>query len=284
MEPQCPPITRKSREPEISLDLAKLVGAEPDSHSGEEPGGKSGSPHAESNGHDDTRSPQDSNANFVGESWYASYVLSTSVAGPAELHRPIERRSAKTFTPDDYRTPNTRRSTSSRPSKNILPPSDLPPQHLIERLLEAYFTRFHVFCPILDRALFLSSVRDTTVSITLLRCVLFVASVHCDPEIFHLMGFSTRFDAGDDLFGKACASFDIDQEADRSTMVLSSYLLHYYFGKPTSYRDPLWWLATAIRSAQCMGYHRTTENSSMPKRDKAHWKRVWWCLYVSLIP
>lgn len=271
-------IPRTEREPEISLDLAKLVGAEHERHLGED---SDDSPSTVSIGarddDDDVRTQPDTRASFVGESWYASYVLSTSVAGHAQLHRPIERR-PKGVSPGNHQSQSGRESSSGA---GKLPPSDLPPQHLTERLLEAYFKRFHVFFPVLDRASFLSSVRDGTVSVTLLRCVLFVASIHCEPEVFHLMGYSRRVDVGDDLFGKACASFDADQEADRTTMVLSSFLLHYYFGKPTFYRDTLWWLATAIRSAQCMGFHRSTANSRMPPKDKAQWRRIWWCLYVS---
>lgn len=161
-----------------------------------------------------------------------------------------------------------------------VPPADLPPQHLTERLLEAYFKRFHCLVPILDKAEFLSSVRDGTVSITLLRSVLFVASIHCEPEIYHLMGYSTRLDAGDELFSKACSAFDADRESDRTTMIMASFLNQYFFGRPTEYRDALWWLSNAIRSAQCMGYHRSTRNSKMSARHKAQWKRVWWCLYV----
>ncbi|KIV93367.1 hypothetical protein, variant [Exophiala mesophila] len=160
------------------------------------------------------------------------------------------------------------------------PPADLPPQHLTERLLEAYFKRFHCLVPILDKAEFLSSVREGTVSITLLRSVLFVASIHCEPEVYHLMGYSTRLDAGDELFSKACSAFDNDRGSDRTTMILASFLNQYFFGRPTEYRDALWWISNAIRSAQCMGYHRSTADSKMSARHKAQWKRVWWCLYM----
>lgn len=223
---------------------------------------------------------QDARANFVGESWYASYVLSTSAAGHAELHRSLGRRRSKGSSECPS---NLSSQTVGRNSNNIfrrVPPLDLPPQSLTERLLEAYFKRFHAYCPILDKRSFLSSLGDGTVSITLLRSVLYVASVHCESEILHLMGYSTRIDAGDDFFNKACSSFDSDVESDRTTMVLSSYLLHYHFGKPTSYRDTLWWLGNAIRSAQCMGYHRSTKHSKMSQKDKSQWKRIWWCLYV----
>lgn len=94
------------------------------------------------------------------------------------------------------------------------------------------------------------------------------------------MGHSTRWDANNHLFTKASTSFDADRESDGTNRVLS-YLLHYWFGSPNTYRDSHWWLAAAIRSAQCMGYHRSTKNSKIPAKVKSRWKRIWWCLYVS---
>jgi hypothetical protein len=246
------------------------VGAEHDSHSGED-SSEGARPSTDAQG---DRTQEESKANFIGESWYASYVLATSAAGHSELHKPMKRRPSSQASPAELQPGVT--------PTEMIRPSGLPAPQLTERLLEAYFKRFHVFCPILERAAFLSSVRDGTVSITLLRSVLFVASIHCDPEVFHLMGYSTRLDAGDDLFNKACASWNADRESDRTTMVLSSYLNHYFFGRPSEYRDTLWWLGNAIRSAQCMGYHRSTKNSKMSSTDKSRWKRVWWCLYVGI--
>ena len=260
---------RSITEPNINNELARLYGNDSGNFTVEQ------APHeflpASVGG---SKSTTSSGARYVGESWYASYVLShsASMSGHANLHHAIELHpTIPARRPSDQGD-----STSDRAS---IIPGDLPPSHLIERLLEDYFARFHVFCPILDRRDFLESVRDGTVSQTLLRCVLFVASIHCESETLHRLEFSTRVDAGDDLFGKACAAFDSDQSSDRLTLLLSSYLLHYWFGKPTTYRDALWWLATAIRSAQCMGYHRSTRTGSLA--DKRRWKRIWWCLYVS---
>lgn len=157
--------------------------------------------------------------------------------------------------------------------------ADLPPVEVTARMLTAYFANFHVFCPVLDRRSFLDSVDDGTVSTTLLRCVLFVASIHCDMDILHCAGYSTRTDAGDDLFGKASTAFNVDKAISRPILVLCSYLLHYWFGKPTSYQDSAWWLSTAIRSAQFLNYHRDTPERTPSETSDA--RRVWGCLYVS---
>ncbi|KAM0329312.1 hypothetical protein ACHAQA_004617 [Verticillium albo-atrum] len=93
-------------------------------------------------------------------------------------------------------------------------------------------------------------------------------------EIIHLLRYRNRLDANVELSSHAMSAFDADQTSDRTSMFLSSYLLHYWFGNPSTYRDAHWWLAASIRSAQCMGYHRSTKNTQMPKAEKARWKRV----------
>ncbi|RSL78711.1 hypothetical protein CEP51_007952 [Fusarium floridanum] len=224
-------------------------------------------------------SPSTVQPSFVGESWYASYFMRGFAPGCTSFHRPID---------DCNQTvQNVSRDTPRQSGPRRLPPpqgrteiSDLPRPDFMDRLIHAYFDRFHTFCPIVGKELFATSLHDGTVSRTLLRCVLFVGSLHCDLEVLHVMGHSTRFDANADLYNKATASFDGDTQSDRISMVLSSYLLHYWFGNPTSYRDAHWWLAAAIRSAQCMGYHRSTKESQMPPQERLRWKRIWWCLYI----
>jgi hypothetical protein len=219
----------------------------------------------------------------VGESWYASYVMRGYTPGHTSVHRPIGEcnETVQSVTRDTRRE-----SVSSRPSlsRDKIGLSDLPSPGLLDRLIKVYFERFHAFCPILGREYFLSSLEDGTMSGTLLQSVLFVASLHCDPEVLHLMGYSTRWDANNALYNKASAAFDADRESGRTHMILSSYLLHYWFGSPAAYRDCHWWLAAAIRSAQCTGYHRSTKNSKMLPEERSRWKRIWWCLYVSSFP
>ncbi|PTD07899.1 D-lactate dehydrogenase [cytochrome], mitochondrial [Fusarium culmorum] len=215
----------------------------------------------------------------VGESWYASYVMRGYTPGHSSVHRPIGECNE---TVQDV----TFATGANDVSRNLPQPqdkpglSDLPRPDIVDSLIKAYFDRFHTFCPILSKRSFFTSIHEGTVSATLLRSILFVASLHCDLEVLHRMGHSTRLDANHTLFSNASASFDIDRDSTRLDMILSSYLLHYWFGNPTAYRDCHWWIAAAIRSAQCTGYHRSTSNSQMCSEQRSRWKRIWWCLYV----
>ncbi|KAF4955661.1 hypothetical protein FGADI_4354 [Fusarium gaditjirri] len=215
----------------------------------------------------------------IGESWYASYVMRGYTPGHNSVHRPIDEcnKTVQSVTRDTRRESVCSRPSFSREKTGL---ADLPSPDLVDRLIKVYFDRFHAFCPILGKKYFISGLDDGTMSGTLLRSVLFVASLHCDPEVLHLIGHSTRWDANNALYNKASAAFDADRESSRAHMILSSYLLHYWFGSPTAYRNCHWWLAAAIRSAQCTRYHRSTKNSKMLSEERSRWKRIWWCLYV----
>ncbi|KAF4453774.1 hypothetical protein F53441_3600 [Fusarium austroafricanum] len=224
-------------------------------------------------------SDHDASPTVVGESWYASYVMRGYTPGHTSFHRPIGdcSETVQNVSRDTRRECVSNRTPVSQQKPDL---SDLPPPELVDRLIKVYFERFHTFCPILRKKYFFASLQDGSMSATLLRSVLFVASLHCNMEVIHLMGHATRWDANSTLYNKASASFDADKESSRTHMILSSYLLHYWFGSPTAYRDCHWWLAAAIRSAQCTGYHRSTKNSKMSPEERSRWKRIWWCFYV----
>lgn len=218
-----------------------------------------------------------------GESWYLSYVLQTTNSQYNYLYRPItsvfEASSGQNGEQQTYwnmQPGNPRPELSPVHRQN----QDLPPANSVDQLLEDYFAIFHPFCPIIDQQQFLTTVRTGSVSQTLLRCVLFVSSIHCDIKKLHLLGYNSRVEAEDDLFNNAKVAFDSDEESDRLVMLLCSYLLHYWSGSPSKSKDSLWWLAGAIRTAQSMGMHRKIQHSQTSLDRRRTWRRIWWLLFV----
>ena len=278
--------TKTTQEAEFSLDLTKLYESEaggspviaqtPESHL------KASSPldlpHKPGGGR------RARTASFFGESWYASFLLRVTNNDHNQLHQHVTEhpRIAKDQRDDDTVEDDAQEGHEPAESSGLRPlHSHIPTQDVRDTLIRVYFSRFHVLFPILDKSSFLSSLENGSLSQTLLGCVLFVASIHCDLDTIPLMGYLTRADAGDALFNAAKTSFDAETDVDRVTMLQCAFLLHYWWGQPTNFRDSLWWLATAIRSAQCMGMHRSMRDSRMSQRSKQHWRRLWWCLYVS---
>ncbi|EXJ93265.1 hypothetical protein A1O1_01657 [Capronia coronata CBS 617.96] len=226
----------------------------------------------------DPRTPlYEKHSGFIGESWYASFLLRASNHENDKLRQyiPYEHdQHGQTHEPGGANS-----GLWQKPVREQLP-DDLPPQALRDGLVEAYFTRFHVLYPILNKTEFLLALRDGYVPIVLLRCVLFIASVHCDMNILHRMSFESRADAKDDLFTRARRCLDEHPEETRCLQMMCSFLLHFWFGQPYGIRDPMWWLAIAVRLAESIGMHRSIDKSHMALDTKAHWKRVWWCLYI----
>lgn len=212
-----------------------------------------------------------------GESWFLSFVLNHMNRDFRQPHRALERAA----TQHAWTRGQSRNISAQLPNIRETLPDDLPSGQLIHSLLGAYFSRFHLFCPILDKRLIWESLDDLSISVTLLRCIIFIATVHCDFELVGQLGYKSRLEAGDDLWNKANAAMENDRESDRVTLMLCSYLLHYWWGQPTRFNDSLWRLAGVIRSAQGLGMHRSASQSRLDQDTKRRWKRIWWVLYVS---
>lgn len=160
---------------------------------------------------DSSQSRRKRDASFVGESWYASLLLRASNNENNKLQQHLDDGSQSTASIEQYSEAQSNTDPNDSSWQEIVSnglPSGLPRQDLVISLIQAYFTRFHVLFPIMNQSQFLSSFADGSISIPLLRCVLFVASVHCDADIIHRMGYSTRADAGDHLFNQAKNSID----------------------------------------------------------------------------
>ena len=160
-------------------------------------------------------------------------------------------------------------------------PADTPPRESRDRLVEAYFQRFHKFWPIIQKSKFMREMEQGTLSIALLRSVLFIATVHCDAKVLYRIGYESRHEANIDFFEKAKAEFDAGLEQDRFTGLQVSFLLHHWWGQPNSSRDFTWWLAGAINVAQTIGMNWSSAGSHLTEDLKKMWRRTWWLLYVS---
>ncbi|KAK4504416.1 hypothetical protein PRZ48_005332 [Zasmidium cellare] len=241
-------IQRSEQEPATNLDLAELYAEQ---HVAFSPYSKT--------------SPTGSAA--TSHNWYSAYVNFHS----ASFHRSV----------DEPATPSSMVETAPRLANNELWNKRQYAPSLIDHLIQVYLTEFHTLCPILDKHHFLMAVQNGTVSPALMSSVLFVATSHCDvATITSRMGFVDRADASDTHFNEACAAFDADRVMHRPTLIVCAFLLHYWFGRPSLYRDTAWWLGTAIRTAQSLRYHRTDDTDDDATESSTR-RRVWWCLYVS---
>lgn len=212
-----------------------------------------------------------------GESWYLSYILHTT-----NNEHPTNQliNGLKKGGSSENHEPSHQAKNSTLPESTIKHHvQSLPSSALTRSLVDGFFAHFHLFCPILEEDKIRSSLYHGSLSVVLLRCILFVASIHCEMKLLHDLGYSNRIEAEDDLFRKAKSAFNSDIERDNLTLLYCSYLLHYWSGRPTSFQDSMWWLAGTIRCAQSLGMHRSMGRTKVTEQCRL-WRRIWWLLYV----
>ncbi|CAH0054235.1 unnamed protein product [Clonostachys solani] len=241
-----------------------------------------------------TRLPSDGQrVVYVGEPWTLAYVMQwkgrqrqgmADVAGspnglstesPTAVHVsvPIENHTS----PDSQL-----QSQSSTTTVSTANASNLPAD--IQRaLIKSYFSRHNILYPVLDNRRFSELSRSHTVDPCLHLAVLYAGALHVPDPIIYRAGFDSRQACLISLYRRAKHIFfqnDDDGTVDQLSYIQSAFLLHNMWQGPNATLNPWTWLGLAIRMAQNIGMHRSTQSSSLPEADKRLWKRIWWCLYT----
>ncbi|KAI5800415.1 fungal-specific transcription factor domain-containing protein [Peziza echinospora] len=172
----------------------------------------------------------------------------------------------------------------------------VPPPPIRDALIETYFDKFHPLFPLLSRPRFLSCLNSSfslkEPSMLLLQSVLMIGAIHCPLSLLtsphkdapSWTPFSSRAAAAEVLVSRARTLFNNDVEKDRLSLVQSMFLMQFWWRVPKDFRDQCYWLAGAIRTAQGMGLHRSTQASwakgVLDDQQRRTWRRTWWLIYV----
>jgi transcriptional regulatory protein AMDR len=166
---------------------------------------------------------------------------------------------------------------SQVPAAPSLIPKDafiIPPKHISDVLIAAYFEDIHPTFPIVDKGRFLTLYHDpqSAPSLLLLQAICLAGS-HVTAAFKNNQDFKVSF------FRRAKALFDGRYEEDRMEMVQAALLLTWFSdGGDDICANAWWWIGVASRTAIGLGMHREVEPSKMSDVDKRTWKRMWWCL------
>ncbi|OKL55522.1 hypothetical protein UA08_09211 [Talaromyces atroroseus] len=150
----------------------------------------------------------------------------------------------------------------------------IPPKHISDVLVAAYFEDVHPSFPIVDKDRFLTLYDEprSVPSLLLLQAICLVGS-HVTAAFKNNQDFKVSF------FRRAKALFDGRYEEDRMEMVQAALLLTWFSdGGDDICANAWWWIGVASRTAIGLGMHREVGPSKMPDADKKTWKRMWWCL------
>lgn len=158
----------------------------------------------------------------------------------------------------------------------------LPPRHLCDDLVEAYFKWVAPVVPIISRSRFMRRYRDpkNPPSLLLLQAILLAGSRVCtNPQLMDQTGSTVP--AAMTFYKRAKALYDANYEDDRVTIVQALVLMGWYWEGPEDVtRNVFYWTRVAIVVAQGSGMHRSVENSQLNRTDKRLWKRIWWTLFT----
>ncbi|KAJ9615918.1 hypothetical protein H2200_001995 [Cladophialophora chaetospira] len=169
-------------------------------------------------------------------------------------------------------------------------------------LIDAYFSTFHPFFPVVEKALFLRSIRsfeqatgagsnvqqissptdlgeghdEPYLSLLLLQAVLFIAIGVAPSHLVASAGFATRKEARHAYYLKARRLYDMDHEQDPIATIQALLLISQYYPSITERKHTWHWIHQAISLSQVSGLHK--DPGQVPHR--ALWARIWWACVV----
>ncbi|OAL34069.1 hypothetical protein AYO20_06717 [Fonsecaea nubica] len=183
---------------------------------------------------------------------------------------------------------------------------DIPRRDILSALIDAYFTIFHPFFPVVQKPEFLKSIKSIEVSLTtspygasqaspaqnasghelapqnsqfsllLLQAVLFIAIGVVSSEVVSAAGFTSRKQARHAYYLKARRLYDLDYEEDPIATIQALLLISQYYPSITERKHTWHWIHQAISLAQVSGLHRDPGNVA----HRALWARIWWACVV----
>ncbi|PCG90524.1 Transcription factor [Penicillium occitanis (nom. inval.)] len=172
--------------------------------------------------------------------------------------------------------PRVLRESKRVPTPNLIPKDAfvLPPRHVSDVLIAAYFRHVHPWLPIIDRENFLTAYETSGQTPPLLLVqALCLAGSHVQTSFDNTQDLKVAF------FRRTKALFDGRYEEDRMHMVQAALLMTWFSdGGDDVCANAWWWIGVASRVAIGLGMHRDVEPSKMPEGDKRTWRRIWWCL------
>lgn len=93
---------------------------------------------------------------------------------------------------------------------------DLPPKHVGERLLLAFFESFYPAYPVFDRREIVALYQRGQLSFLVLQTIFYIAATVCDEGLLQETGFANRYQARSTYYRRAKALYDVE---DRKSVV-----------------------------------------------------------------
>lgn len=174
------------------------------------------------------------------------------------------------YVPRVYKNARTSETATQIPKDAFI----LPPKHIADVLVDAFFKFVYPTFPVINKDGFLAQYHDSTSSPSLL-----LLQAVCLAGAHSVTVFKNNQELKVALFRRAKALLEGRYEEDRMEMVQAALLLTWFSdGGDDVCANAWWWIGIASRTAIGLGMHREVGPSKMPEGDKKTWRRMWWCL------
>ncbi|KAG5764323.1 hypothetical protein H9Q72_007613 [Fusarium xylarioides] len=170
----------------------------------------------------------------------------------------------------------------------------VPNPLILDAFMKAYFTYAHVFIPLIDEGEFwemfspaTNSSSRTTMSLLVLRAMLFARSTYVPLPVLRQLGYHDIFSLRADLYRKAKLLFDMEAETAHLPLAQAALMLMNWVPESPTTTSPVpyrTWLSLAIHHAKLINAHRhagicdvgTTANEPRSRTLR----RLWWCCII----
>ncbi|CVK91845.1 related to cutinase transcription factor 1 beta [Fusarium mangiferae] len=170
----------------------------------------------------------------------------------------------------------------------------VPNPLILDVFMKAYFTYAHVSVPLIDEGEFwqmsspaTSSSQRTTMSLLVLRAMLFASSTYVPLPVLRQIGYHDICSARADLYRKAKLLFDMEAETSHLPLAQAALMLMNWVPESPTTTSPVpyrTWLSLAIHHAKLINAHRhsgicdvgTTANEP----ESRTLRRLWWCCII----
>ncbi|KPM45592.1 hypothetical protein AK830_g929 [Neonectria ditissima] len=156
----------------------------------------------------------------------------------------------------------------------------LPPQHIRETLIRAYFHHVHPFAPILAANDFIPKYEKGQVSLLLLWSMFLASASFVEDSLLCDDFYVSQLALKRAAYQRAKALYDADYEKDKITLIQSVFLMGHWYTSTEDRTGPWHWNGIAISLSQTIGLHRRPMLAPRASRQiPIFWRRLWWSIY-----
>ena len=133
----------------------------------------------------------------------------------------------------------------------------MPPRHIADGLIRAFFELVHPAYPVFDRKRFTTLYRQGKASPLVLQTIFLVGFTVGPGSLIEESGYSSRTVARKTHYLRAKLLYDIDYDTDSLNVAASLLIIGFWWSGPEDQKEHCYWVACASHVAQSLGMHRS---------------------------